>query len=244
MTGSTDRILPAYRYHRSTLKTVLPADSLRRKLQNLRHISVTECFADGAVKTTWSAPQAARIFMLFKGNKMWKADTIMYHSSRLQTHTKKMFSNCNSLYSGFPVHHESAYEAFHRGNHTCRAISGGGDLLLIFRGIGTKRAGGSTTHSLHWEDWFDPFDVDLLLKVKTKKGKWKCRNWSSFFDAFATSRFLFIYFTDSILIEFKYNIANIVRDKMIKSSAYFLLCPWFTQFNDLYEHLRDIVKGN
>lgn len=62
LTGSTDRILPAYRYHRNTLKTVLPADSLRRKLQNLRHISVTECFADGAVKTTWSAPQAARMF--------------------------------------------------------------------------------------------------------------------------------------------------------------------------------------
>lgn len=134
-------------------------------------------------------------FMLFKGNKMWKADTIMYHSSCLQTLTKKMFSNCNSLYSGFPVHHESAYEAFHWGNHTCRAISGGGDLLLIFRGIGTKRAGGSTTHSLHWEDWFDPFDVDLLLKVKTEKGKWKCRNWSSFLEAFATSRFLFIKLT-------------------------------------------------
>lgn len=28
--------------------------------------------------------------------------------------------------------------------------------------------------------------------------------------------------------------ADIVRDKMIKSSAYFRLCPWFREFKDIY----------
>ena len=66
LTGSTNRILPASRYHWNAPKTMLPADSLGRKLQNLRHISVTESFA---VKTTWSAPQAEHVLCCLKATK-------------------------------------------------------------------------------------------------------------------------------------------------------------------------------
>lgn len=116
-----------------------------------------------AVKTASTAPHAAHALCCLKAtesNQMWLTQTVMYHGSCLEkslTHThganglsqKKKKTDVQLLQLlrffrvGFPVRHESAYKAFHRQNHACHAISGGDNLLLIYRHhIRKKRAGG------------------------------------------------------------------------------------------------------